>query len=280
MHRYGLLILLFAFLSVQLWSQTNPRTPKNAGPASSAQSLSNKSSVPAGDQAKNRTPNQMVYQRTVDALQVRRQYIDPVLKKHWQKPIQCKTIVDDEKAFTELEHMKKNAVGVSTLGDFSTKDLNEWEAISKISPELERQIQEKSKGKMVIGHPTASTIEIWADFWEKYSCTDSGLIALFKIMRLLNDQTSLAVVIQQDGTKIYFFEDFTKKLGDYILANYPECWETQLIKRGKATYNNGRDSLARAAAWQQWIDYEEAHDVYIIINIISIIQIHHQKVTF
>ena len=263
MSKYGLLALLVLTFPLQLASQVPQSKGKPGGPTSAPYSQPNKIAVPA--EAPQAKTSSNPYQNTVEALEVRRQYIDPILKQHWQKPIHCQKLIDDETAFSELkEILKRNESvesSVENIVGFQTRDMDSYETMQRISPELEKQIQERSEGRIVLWHPTRSTIKTLAEFWEKYPCSESGILALFQIMKNVGHYEGSFATVILDGTTLYPYRDFTMKLGDYIIDNYPECWETEIIKKGKTMDYNNRYDEKNIVAIEKWIGYVENHNV-------------------
>jgi len=256
MFKHRMLALFVMIFLSHLASDALKSEVKSGKPTSAPHSYPNQMAAPA--QTHRAATSSNPYQNTVDALEVRRQYIDPILNQHWQKPIHCQKLIDDEQAFAELKELFEKAIPLDNLVDLPPEDRDSIEMMQNISPELERRIQEKTEEKMILGHPTRSTIKILAEFWEKYPCTESGIISLFKINEILNKQTRYARVAQ-DGTTIYPYREFGIKLNDYILNNYPDCWETAILRR--KTDPNNRYKVENAKAWETWIVYVESHDV-------------------
>lgn len=192
----------------------------------------------------------------LEVLEVRKKIILPILDNIIAHPINCDQLIDNDKAFEELTNIYNRDEPINKYLD---KEYNYEELLIAITPEMERQIQNKVEGHICFGFANRSTISALAGIWDQYPCTEAAACALAKINSILAIGNISYVYV--NGKNVLFFKDEWTKLSDYIIMNYPDTWEAEAIKKWKVIKNNDMYSIEAMKAWENWIDFVENNDV-------------------
>jgi len=196
-------------------------------------------------------------------LQVRKQYVNPILEQIWSKPMKCVNLMDDAKAFEELKGIYAKAEKPGQFLKFWTEEFShDLYYYGGITPEQEKQIQEGTIGHICVTYPNQTTVQALVEIKDKYPCSEAATIALLKLGDILVNPNypPYLQILNIDEDAISFKQEYIK-VNQYLLDNYTNCWEKETAKMRIADKKYGGDSDEMIQAEERWINYAEQYHV-------------------
>jgi len=198
-------------------------------------------------------------------LELKHQYTFPILNNIWSEPISCKKVNDDEKSYQKLEISYKQKDTCSGPLKYDAKDESPPDYFT---PDFERLVEKQNI--ICSAWPTRATYKSFADIWKDGPCSQAGIVSLILIDGMLfnNYDAFLRAGYYNNDNFPYMAENY--KTLQYIIDNYPICWETEFARYllARRLYEwNSEEQLAAAERWVKYVEdnSEVLHDRYYLL---------------
>jgi len=202
----------------------------------------------------NKAKDKVVRPGAEAALEVRKSYLMPILERIWNTPVKCDQIADDPAGFAEMQEIHTRYKADERKDDKVYQPIEEDLHQGKNLDKVEKTLQEGLKGFIRYSPSSSYTINELAKIYEKYPCSEAGLVALLDIS---------TIIWAPDYLYVYLGDSWSEpenKLSGFIMNNYPNTWEGRKVKlwheKGRA-----KNELAKAALFGDFIAFAESNNL-------------------
>ena len=211
-------------------------------------------------------------QTMIASINVRKQYINPLLERLNDDFPPCAEVIDDNTALEELKAINsKQEKPTDFITFLKVEDFQKLVKYATITPDLEKQIQEAGLGHICFWYTNPTTIEAFLKIWEKYPCSEAAVIALMKMGDLLAGgqreyitSNHIAGYPTKEPTQPFYYE--INDLYNFIISKYPNTWEAESCKTRLAVRNcpSQKYPLCDEAiqAIEEYLQYKEENNVF------------------
>ena len=173
-----LMLLMFCLFHFNGDAQVNDKSADTSGGISEDKSQPSAEDVERMLEERNET--------MIASINVRKEYINPLLERLDDDFPPCAEVIDDNTAFEELKAIySKQEKPTDFITFLKIEDFQRLVKYATITPDLEKQIQEAGLGHICFWYTNPTTIEAFLKIWEKYPCSEAAVIALMKMEDLL-----------------------------------------------------------------------------------------------